>query len=245
MLAFIPIATILLNIMIIISVVLVMDTERDEPIGFGLSVVMAVICFTFILGTSLNYAKNYDRVVEELSQRPPKTNIDSLYNEAYKKGQIDCQKGKILWEKTTNDQGEIRWNKISMLEVEKSNYKLLLSYNPCDLFTYFNTSEMHGVNCESCNQYNNSKSDAYITGLTNYIPNENNIYKQGDEMFIFINLSRCTNDIETTKYIMHELMHRGFELYNYDINEEENIISWAENETNNILKEIKNYKMVL
>ena len=50
-----------------------------------------------------------------------------------------------------------------------------------------------------------------------------------------INLSRCNTDIETFGLIMHELMHMSFDLHT----DEEELITWAENESLEVFNIIK------
>ena len=118
---------------------------------------------------------------------------------------------------------------------KRLNYTLLLSYNPCDIFTHYNIKEMHGLNIKDCEAYNNTSQDAYISGLCNFVPNS-------DDKFVFINLNRCNNDIKTFGLIMHELMHLSFGMHNYDISKEEDIITWAESEAYKVFKIIKRYE---
>lgn len=115
-----------------------------------------------------------------------------------------------------------------MIVIKKKEYYLLLSYNPCDIFTYYNIKEMHGLNINDCLAYNNTKKDAYIAGLCNVIPNS-------DSNFVFINLSRCNTDIQTFGLIMHELMHLSFDLHT----DEEELISWAELESYKVFEIVK------
>jgi hypothetical protein len=119
-----------------------------------------------------------------------------------------------------------------MISIFKLSYLLLLSKNPCELFTYFKVDELHGLSFAECEAHKNTKSDSYIAGMSNVIPNT-------DKRFVFINLSRCVNDIETMGLVMHEMMHQSLWLYNYDINKEEEIITWAENESFEVIKTIK------
>ena len=114
--------------------------------------------------------------------------------------------------------------------VPSGNYDLLFSYNPCDIFHYYNIDEMHGLNLYDCINYNNTKESAYFAGWCNIIPNSNRHY-------VFINLSRCNNDIETFGLIMHELMHLSFDLHK----DEEELITWAENESYKVFQIIKKY----
>ena len=115
-----------------------------------------------------------------------------------------------------------------MKKIKRNKYDLLLSYNPCDIFTYYNVNEMHGLNLKDCSNYNNTTKDAYIAGWCNYIPNSN-------RHFIFINLSRCVNDIKMFGVLMHELMHLSFYLHL----DKEKLITWAENESYKLFNLIK------
>jgi len=116
------------------------------------------------------------------------------------------------------------------------DYTLILSYNPCDIFKYFNVTELHGLSLKECQQYNNTTEDAYIAGLCNLIPNSN-------RSFVFINLSRCTDIVKTSLLVMHELLHLYFELnYNNLKEKEEEIITNAENESYKIIELINKIK---
>ena len=84
-----------------------------------------------------------------------------------------------------------------MITILKATYVLLLSYNPCDIFTYYNVTEMHGLSIAECQNYNNSSKSAYIAGLSNFVPKESGEYNKNDKRFVFINLSRCGNDVKT------------------------------------------------
>lgn len=108
------------------------------------------------------------------------------------------------------------------------HYQLILSNNPCDIFSHFKVKKLHGLNFTDCKAYNNTNKDAYIAGLCNLIPNTNN-------MFIFLNTGRMNDCKEKMALIFHECMHLSLHHYNYDLmNKEEEIISWAEFEANKI-----------
>jgi hypothetical protein len=119
-----------------------------------------------------------------------------------------------------------------MILIHKPSYLLILSGNPCDLFTFFEVDELHGISHAECQAYNNTELDSYIAGMSNFIPNT-------EERFVFINLLRCGNDIETMGLVFHELMHHALWLHNYDISKEEEIITWAENESYEIINAIE------
>ena len=126
-----------------------------------------------------------------------------------------------------------------MVTIIRAGYILLLSYNPCDIFTYYNVTEMHGLSIAECQVHINTPQNAYIAGLSNYVPKESGVYYENDDRFVFINLNRCNNDVETMGLIMHEMMHQSFHMHNYDANKEEEIITWAEEEAYEIFKIIR------
>ena len=115
--------------------------------------------------------------------------------------------------------------------VSRNNYDLLLAFNPCEIFTYYNVNEMHGLNLKDCINHKNNTEQAYIAGWCNYIPNS-------DRHYIFINLSRCNTEIETFGLVMHELMHLSFDMHT----DEEELITWAEIESYEVFELIKNYR---
>ena len=121
----------------------------------------------------------------------------------------------------------------------RDGYTLLLSTDPCEVFYYFGINEMHGLNVKACELHQNTKQSAYIAGWCNFAPKENNEYSETDKRFVFINLSRCTDEVKTTGLIMHELCHQSLFRFNYDAQKEEEIITWAENETYEIYKLVK------
>lgn len=109
--------------------------------------------------------------------------------------------------------------------IKREKYDLLLSYDCCEIFNYYNVAEMHGLNLVDCKAHNNTRISAYFAGWCNIIPNK-------DRNFVFINLSRCNTIEETFGLIMHELMHMSFDLHT----DEEELITWAENEAYKVYK---------
>ena len=113
-------------------------------------------------------------------------------------------------------------------------YTLILSKNPCDIFTHFKVEDLHGLNYQKCLRYKNTKEDAYIAGLANKTP-------KTKKDFLFLNLNRLGKDEEKMGLIMHETMHLSLELHKHDVNKkEEEIITWAEKEAYKIYNIIKN-----
>ena len=56
-------------------------------------------------------------------------------------------------------------NKQSIIKIERDNYTLLLSENPCQLFEYFNVDEMHGLSLTECKICNIHFDDQIITDV--------------------------------------------------------------------------------
>lgn len=119
-----------------------------------------------------------------------------------------------------------------MLVIEYDKYWLILSDNPCYVFEYFNVEQMHGLNKRDCEIYDNTSEDAYMAGWCNYSPID-------DKLFLFINTSRCTDDVKTTGLVMHETTHLACRLYDLNSQEEE-AITYAEQECYKIVSLIKN-----
>jgi hypothetical protein len=132
---------------------------------------------------------------------------------------------------------------MDMVTIFRTGYILLLSYNPCDIFDYFNVDAMHGLNKIDCAASHNTPDSAYIAGWCNFVPKESGEYTENDRRFIFINLTRCNDDIAAMGLIMHEMMHQSLFIHNNDvINKEEEIISWAEAEAYEVFHLMRPFK---
>jgi hypothetical protein len=126
-------------------------------------------------------------------------------------------------------------------------YKLCLSYNPCDLFNFFNRNYLHGLSFHACLGHTNNSNESYIAGMCNEIPKswlwnnkEQQVYNGYTPRFVFINLNRCNTELETITLIYHELLHQSFFIHDHDMDSEEKIISWAEEETKKVYEIVKN-----
>ena len=126
-------------------------------------------------------------------------------------------------------------------------YKLCLSFNPCDLFTFFDVKYLHGLTYKDCISCTNKEDDSYIAGMCNEIPRtwlwsnkDQQVYERYTPRYVFINLSRCNTELETITLIYHELLHQSFYIHDHDMDSEEKIISWAEEETKKVYEIVKN-----
>ena len=109
-------------------------------------------------------------------------------------------------------------------------YNLFVGNKSIDIFNYFSVDELHGLSRQECNEYTDTKDDAYIASMTNYSPEDK-------KPFVFINKSRLQDDYRDVTLIMHELMHLSLILHKWNIRDkEEDIITWAEEETNKLMK---------
>jgi len=113
-------------------------------------------------------------------------------------------------------------------------YKFILGNKSIDLFNYYKVDEIHGLTREECSNYKENSDDAYIAGMANVSPNDSTPY-------VFINKSRLKGDYRDVTLVMHELMHMSLILHQWTIRDnEEKIITWAEEETNRIIKKMNN-----
>ena len=117
-----------------------------------------------------------------------------------------------------------------MLVIDRGSYDLLMNVDPCSIFTYYGVEEMHGLNLTDCRKHPNTKEGSYICGWANHIPHENE-YHVSDRMFCFINLNRCNSELDLICNLYHELMHVAVNKYDENLEFEEEMISWAEQET--------------
>jgi len=109
------------------------------------------------------------------------------------------------------------------------NYVFLMSDKSVHLFDYYKVDNLHGLNKQNCIEYKETKDDAYIAGMANTAPDKTKPY-------VFINSSRLVGDYRDTTLVMHEMMHMSLLLHKWDMNKEEDIVTWAEQETNWIMK---------
>ena len=117
-----------------------------------------------------------------------------------------------------------------MFTIQREDYLLILSDNPIHLFNHFNVNEMHGLYIDECE---------HIQGLCNYIPKVDKEYELTDPYFVFINTSKYKGSIKDFGLIMHEMMHMSFKKHSWDINKEEEIVTWAEEESYYVYEQLK------
>jgi hypothetical protein len=108
--------------------------------------------------------------------------------------------------------------------INRGDYQLILGKDHLDFWTICGRKEMHGL-----------KKGDQIDGLCNYLPDKN--------LFVYINLSKCIDDIKTTGLVFHEMMHCSGYLHDgcWDSHEEQ-MITFAEEETYEIVDIINKLK---
>ena len=129
-------------------------------------------------------------------------------------------------------------------------YILLIGNNATEVFDYYKVEEMHGLNRADAQaeEVDMTKGNGvYLYGLTNYDPADKKLTaKDPYKPFLFINLGTFKKYSVTEKAtaIMHETMHMGILLNNWDIKDkEEKVITYAEDEANKIIEKIKSNKI--
>jgi len=132
-----------------------------------------------------------------------------------------------------------------MKKYDMGEYILLVGNNATEVFDYYDVEEMHGLNRKDAQAEEVDKTTGngvYIYGLTNYDPADKKLTaKDPYKPFLFINLGTFKNYSLTEKAtaVMHETMHMGILLNNWNIKDkEEEIISFAEEEANKIIEKL-------
>lgn len=119
--------------------------------------------------------------------------------------------------------------------INRPNYTLLIGDDSVELFDFFGVDTLHGLTREVAELYGDTNDDAYIAGMSNYHPFDKGLTKF-PKPYTFINKKRLKNDYRDVTLLMHELMHQSFLQHNYNIDLEEMIISWANDEADYLLK---------
>ena len=123
------------------------------------------------------------------------------------------------------------------------DFLFILGEKSVDLFNYFKVDELHGLTKKDALKHKENSQQAYIYGLSNYIPKKSGDYKFGDPGFVFINSTRLDGTYKDHTGIMHETIHISLLNNDWDINnKEEEIVSNAEIYANDIIKFIMTIK---
>lgn len=124
-------------------------------------------------------------------------------------------------------------------------YILLAGDNAVEIFDYYKVDEMHGLNKKDAQAEEIDKTTGngvYIYGFTNYDPADKKLTgKDPYKPFLFLNMSTFKKYSLTEKAtaVMHETVHMGLLLYNWNVDDkEEDIISFAEDEANKIIAKL-------
>ncbi len=136
-------------------------------------------------------------------------------------------------------------------KTDMGDYILLIGKDATDIFKFYNVKEMHGLNLKDAQAeeiYKTKGNGVYIYGLTNYDPSDKKLTaKSPYKPFIFLNMGtfkRYSADEQKTA-IMHETMHLAILLNNWNIKDkEEEVITFAEDEANKIIKKLKTLNLI-
>lgn len=147
--------------------------------------------------------------------------------------------------------GKLKMMKRAVTNFDMGKYILVVGKDATDIFKFYDVKQMHGLNLKDAQAEEVDKTvgnGVYIFGLTNYDPADKKlIAKDPYKPFLFLNMGtfkRYTPDEQKTA-IMHETMHMGILLNNWDIKDkEEEAIEFAEEEANKIIKKLKSLKLI-
>ena len=130
--------------------------------------------------------------------------------------------------------------------IDRNQYELLLGKDATEAFTYYHLSKMHGLSIDGAIS-RIVEGGTYIDGLSNYHPDDKELDMKL-KPFLFLNIGSIQNNYsngEVYTLVMHECMHMAGKLYNgcWDSHEEE-MITWAEQEANQIVKILKDKQFI-
>jgi hypothetical protein len=134
---------------------------------------------------------------------------------------------------------------------DMGKYILVVGKDATDIFNFYNVKEMHGLNLKDAKAEEVDKTKGngvYMYGFTNYDPSDKKLTaKSPYKPFIFLNMGafKKYKAEEQKTAVMHETMHMGILLNNWDIKDkEEEAIGFAEEEANKIVKKLKNLQLI-
>lgn len=146
---------------------------------------------------------------------------------------------------------KLKMMKRAIANFDMGKYILIIGKNATDIFKFYDVTKMHGLNLKDAKAEEIDKTKGngvYIYGLTNYNPLDKKLTaKSPYKPFIFLNMGafKKYKAEEQKTAIMHETMHMGILLNNWDIkNKEEEAIGFAEEEANKIIKKLKNLELI-
>ena len=130
--------------------------------------------------------------------------------------------------------------------IDRGSYQLILGKDAREAFYYYGVSSMHGLSLAGAEK-RIAEGGSYFDGLCNYHPKDKNLDKN-PLPFIFLNIGSLQNNYSNhTVYtcVMHECMHMAGRLYNdqWSTHEEE-MITWAEEEANEIIVILQKQKFI-
>lgn len=134
----------------------------------------------------------------------------------------------------------------TILSIDRGQYELLLGCDAKQVFLHYRVTSMHGLSLSGAED-RIAEGGSYIDGLCNYHPRDKNLDKS-PLPFIFLNIGSLQNNYsnhEVYTCVMHECMHMAGRLYNdqWGTHEEE-MITWAENEANEIIVLLQKKKFI-
>ena len=147
--------------------------------------------------------------------------------------------------------GKLKMMKRAVTNFDMGKYILVVGKDATDIFKFYDVKQMHGLNLKDAQAEEVDKTKGngvYIYGLTNYNPLDKKLTaKSPYKPFIFLNMGtfKRYKAEEQKTAIMHETMHMGILLNNWDIKDkEEEAIGFAEEEANKIIEKLKSLKLI-
>lgn len=130
--------------------------------------------------------------------------------------------------------------------IDRGQYELILGSDAKQVFFKYRVIQMHGLSLKECEE-RIEVGGSYIDGLCNYHPDDKDL-DLNPRPFLFLNIKSLQNNYsnhEVYTCIMHECMHMAGRLYGdcWDSHEEE-MVTWAEKEANEVIELLKSKKYI-
>ena len=132
------------------------------------------------------------------------------------------------------------------ISMDRNQYTLIIGEDATQIFEYYEVTEMHGLSLDGAIS-RIVEGGTYIDGLSNYHPLDKELDMKL-KPFLFLNLYSIQNNYSNAAVntlVMHECMHMAGKIYNgcWDSHEEE-MITWAEQEANQIVRILTDKKFI-
>jgi hypothetical protein len=92
-----------------------------------------------------------------------------------------------------------------MMTIDRGAYILMMSHDPCEIFTHLEKEEVQGMRYSDCRDCSDD-DPTYLLGMVA-------MHEEKGKPFVFLNLSKCENPVLGTCLIFYEMTKLAFLLF--------------------------------